>query len=110
MPLAAPVAVPAPLDVPPSAPEINRPARTDELVICSDKGEVLYEWQSANSGDRVSFLEFLSRKSHQLGEDLNLGAFDRLEMENAHSRVVAQLKKDRGVFVRATKNSARAAI
>ncbi len=77
---------------------INRPARIDEMVVCSAKGEVLYEWQCTNTGDRISFLEFLSQKSHQLGEGLNLGTFDRLEMEGERTRVVAQVKADRGVF------------
>ena len=53
----------------------NRPARIDEMLVCSPKGEVLYEWKCGNANDRVSFLEFLSQKSGQLGEGLNLGAF-----------------------------------
>lgn len=88
----------------------NRPARIDELVVCSHKGEVLYEWQCANNTDRISFLEFLSQKSLQLGEGLNLGAFDRLEMEGAQTRVVAQVKADRGVFLRTTKGAARGGV
>ena len=89
--------------MPANVPGTNRPARIDEMVLCSPKGEVLYEWQCTNSGDRVSFLEFLSRKSVQLGEGLNLGAFDRIELETMQSRVIAQVKKDRGVFMRTTK-------
>ncbi len=81
----------------------ERAVRIDEMVVCSQKGEVLYEWQSANASDRISFLEFLSRKSIQLGEGLNLGAFDRLEMEGEATRIIAQVKKDRGVFIHATK-------
>ena len=89
------------------APTGDRPARIDELVVCSNKGEVLYEWQCPNNSDRISFLEFLSQKSSQLGEGLNLGAFDRLEMEGNQTRVVAQVKLDRGVFMRTTKGQAR---
>ena len=85
----------------------QRPTRVDELVVCSNKGEVLYEWQCSNNSDRISFLEFLSQKSAQLGEGLNLGAFDRLEMEGEHNRVVAQVKADRGIFLRTTKGAAR---
>ncbi len=84
-----------------------RPARIDEMVVCSNKCDVLYEWQSGNASDRVSFLEFLSRKSFQLGEGLSLGEFDRLEIEGGPSRVVARIKKDRGIFIRATKGTAR---
>jgi hypothetical protein len=94
----------------PTIAELGKPrsARFDEMVVCSPKGEVLYEWQSSNSTDRVSFLEFLSQKSNQLGEGLNLGAFDRLEMEGERQRVVAQIKSDRGLFIRATKTPAKA--
>jgi CheY-like chemotaxis protein len=98
--------------VPPAAiylpsPISDRPARIDEMVVCSAKGEVLYEWQCSNTSDRVSFLEFLSRKSTQVAEGLNLGTFDRLEMEGERARVIAQVKSDRGVFVRAAKGTAR---
>ena len=95
----------------PTIANIEKPrgSRLDEMVVCSPKGEVLYEWQSNNSSDRVSFLEFLSQKSAQLGEGLNLGAFDRLEMEGERHRVVAQVKNDRGLFIRATKTPAKAA-
>jgi CheY-like chemotaxis protein len=85
----------------------SRPVRIDEMVVCTAKGEVVYEWQSPNAGDRISFLEFLSQKSLQLGEGLNLGAFDRLEMEGERLRVVAQIKADRGMFFRASKGAVR---
>jgi CheY-like chemotaxis protein len=86
---------------------MNRPIRIDEMLVCTAKGEVVYDWQCSNLGDRISFLEFLSQKSLQLGEGLNLGAFDRLEMEGERLRVVAQIKSDRGVFFRATRGSIR---
>lgn len=95
----------APIYVQP--PTKNRIVRINEMLVCSAKGEVLYDWQCSNLSDRVSFLEFLSRKSIQLGEGLNLGAFDRLEMEGELARVIAQAKSDRGVFVRASKGAAR---
>ncbi len=102
-PTRAPVLPPAPTF---SAHAGGRPARIDELLVCSPKGEILYEWKCGNANERVSFLEFLSQKSGQLGEGLNLGAFDRLEMEGERYRVIAQVKSDRGLFVRTTKGIA----
>jgi CheY-like chemotaxis protein len=87
-----------------SAKLSNQPARIDEMLVCSARGEVLYEWRCGQSGDRISFLEFLSQKSTQLGEGLNLGAFDRLELEGEWNRIIAQVKRDRGIFVRATRS------
>ena len=71
------------------------------MVVCSARGDVLYEWQCADVNDRISFLEFLSQKSIQLGEGLDLGPFDRLEVEGGRTRVIAQVKPDRGIFIRA---------
>ena len=76
-----------------------------EVVVCNPRQNALLK--VGNNSDRISFLEFLSQKSQQLGEGLNLGAFDRLEMEGDQTRVVAQVKLDRGIFLRATKGSAR---
>jgi hypothetical protein len=87
------------------APKVpSQATRIDEMLVCSAKGEVLYQWKCVRVNDRISFLEFLSQKSTQLGEGLNLGPFDRLEMEGEWQRVVAQVKTDRGIFVRASRN------
>src|SRR6266404_3042865 len=94
---AAPLAFDAP-----KAP--SQSTRIDEMLVCSAKGEVLYQWKCVRVNDRISFLEFLSQKSTQLGEGLNLGPFDRLEMEGEWQRVVAQVKTDRGIFVRASRS------
>jgi CheY-like chemotaxis protein len=101
----SPEDIPGPL----AAKSTTRPARIDELLVCSAKGEVLYEWQCRNSSERISFLEFLSQKSLQLGEGLNLGAFDRLEIESESARIIAQVTMDRGIFLRTRKSQARAA-
>ena len=101
-PTFAPAFSPAPAPVIALADE-DRPARINEMVVCSARGDVLYEWQCADVNDRISFLEFLSQKSTQLGEGLDLGPFDRLEVEGGRSRVIAQVKPDRGIFIRATR-------
>ncbi len=105
-PTRAPMLPPAPSVSVPSA--IGKSSRIDELIVCTPKGEVLYEWKCGSANDRIGFLEFLSQKSTQLGEGLNLGPFDRLEMEGERHRVIAQIKSDRGLFVRATKGLAAA--
>lgn len=98
----APARPPAPLAglTGPSAPEPERPAQVDEILICSPQGDVIYEWQCQDAGGRINFLEFLSQKSRQFGAALDFGAFDRLEVLTPQSKVVAQLQADCGVFVR----------
>jgi hypothetical protein len=85
--------------IPAVAPDATRP-QVEELLICSLQGEVLHEWQSPDANGRIGFIEFLSRKSKMLGQGLPLGEFDRVELAEGATRVVAQLKGDRAIFVR----------
>jgi CheY-like chemotaxis protein len=87
--------------------ERDRP-QIDEVLVCSIHGDVLYEWQCANTGARIGFLEFLSQKARQLAQGLPLGQFDRLEMQEAASRAVAQIHSDRALFVRSSRVPAEA--
>lgn len=75
----------------------------DEVLVCSAQGEVLYEWQCPNTDARISFLEFLSQKSRQLGLGLPLGHFDRIEIQTPQARIVTQIQPERALFVRSSK-------
>jgi CheY-like chemotaxis protein len=79
--------------------------RIDEFLICSNQGEVLCEWQCDDISGRIGFLEFLTQKSRQLAGGLQLGAFDRLEIEGQKTRVVAQLTGTYGMFLSATRGA-----
>lgn len=85
---------PAPGEGPATRPQV------EELMVCSLQGEVLHEWQCANPNGRVGFLEFLTQKARHIAQGLPLGAFDRLEVNAAEARVVAQIQADRALFVR----------
>jgi len=77
----------------------------DEVLICSSQGDVLYEWQCPDASARVGFLEFLSQKARHLGQGLPLGDFERLEVHNAKSRVIARIQTDRAMLVRSSKSA-----
>ncbi len=55
-------------------------------------------------GTASAFWKSFRKNRCNSAEGLNLGAFDRLEIEGDWTRVIAQVKADRGIFVRATKN------
>jgi len=82
--------------------EASRP-RTDELLVCSLQGEILHEWKCANPNGRVTFLEFVSQKARQLAQGLPVGEFDRVEVNAANTRVIAQVQAERGLFVRCSR-------
>jgi CheY-like chemotaxis protein len=99
-PAPEPVAETAPppfLEIPATTSEF--PPRVVETLICSGQGAPLYEWQCADAKARVALLEEIARQASRLGRLLPLGNFDRLEIQLPASRVVAQVKPDRMVFV-----------
>ena len=99
-PRAEPVASQPASTSPASASKFPSPAGLEEVLLCSGQGEVLYEWQCPDRKLRIDFLEFLTRKSWQLGLGLPLGQFERLEVQSQRSRLVTQLGAGRGLLVR----------
>jgi CheY-like chemotaxis protein len=77
-------------------------ARVLETLICSGTGEALYEAGCADVNARVEHLKRIAVRASELGQILPLGDFDRLEMEYADGRAIAQTRADRMVFVRTT--------
>ncbi len=74
----------------------------EEMVLCTPQGEILYEWQCANTSARIDFLEFLSQKSRQISNGLALGHFDRLEARTPTVRVVTSIQPQHALFVRSS--------
>ncbi len=74
----------------------------DEMLVCTPLGEILYEWQCANTSARIDFLEFLSQKSRQISNGLALGHFDRIEARTPSVRVVTSIQPQHALFVRST--------
>jgi CheY-like chemotaxis protein len=77
-----------------------------ETLICSGLGKPLYDADCADVNGRVTLLKNVARQAAQLAQILPLGNFDRLEMQLADGRAIAQTRPDRLVFVRVADNSA----
>lgn len=94
---AGPQVPPAPAALPgPSAPA----RRIQEIVLCSNTGELLYEWQATQVGHRIQLLNQLTKLSTSLAQSLSLSRADRLEIETRNDRVAILLQPDRRVLVR----------
>ena len=81
--------------------ETLRP-KIDEVLICSTKGDVLYEWQCPDTNARIRFLQFLSQKSWQLRQGLPVGHFQRLVVEGPADRIVTHIDSDSALYVRSS--------
>ena len=76
--------------------------RVMETLICSGTGKPLYEAECTNVESRVTLLKTVAQHAAQLAQILPLGNFDRLEMQLADGRAIAQTRPDRLVFVSVT--------
>jgi CheY-like chemotaxis protein len=74
--------------------------KVDEMLILSQQGDVIYDWQCANVDVWVNFFEFASQRGQRLAQILPLGDFDRLDIQSGGARVVVMVSKDQGVLVK----------
>ena len=80
--------------------------RVAKTLICSGLGKPLYDAECADVNARVALLKKIAQQPAQLAQILPLGNFDRLEMQLADGRAIAQARPDRLIFVRVSNNPA----
>ena len=85
----------------------SRP-KVDEVLVCSAQGEVLYEWQCANTDLWVNFFEFVSQRGQRLAQMLPAGEFNRLEIQSGGVRAVVIIANERGVLVKTRREAVSA--
>ena len=73
----------------------------NELVVCSDTGEMLYETGSENAVARCQLCVALAEGAAGLEAVLPLGALERVEFIAAPGRVLARFQDGQGIFLRA---------
>jgi hypothetical protein len=81
----------------------NSRPRIDEVLLCSPRADVLYEWRSHYPEKRVHLMNLLQHKAAQLAESLPLGPITGLDIEGPLSRFLFHLKPDYFLFVRSTR-------
>jgi CheY-like chemotaxis protein len=81
--------------------------RVEELMICSEAGDVLHAWECPKSDLRINFLEFISQKASLLRNALPLGVFDRVEFTGPAGRFIAHIAPGRGIIVRTATGPAK---
>jgi CheY-like chemotaxis protein len=89
----------------PAAERARVNVNVEEVMICSDAGDVLLAWQCPDVDIRINFLEFISQKARLLRNALPLGAFDRVEFSGPQGRMVSQIANGRAIVVRTTSNA-----
>jgi CheY-like chemotaxis protein len=86
-------------------PDSNTPDFSDELLapqiremlVCSAKADVLYQWQCPRPERRIELIEILGKSTQQLNG--LLGAFDRLDCRTDREHVIVQSRKEGKTFL-----------
>jgi CheY-like chemotaxis protein len=86
--------------IPALPPNVASRPRVDEMLICSVKGEVMYDWQCINPNLWVGFIEFISQRVQRITQMLPVGDFNRIEIESGGARMVVAVSPTEGVMVR----------
>lgn len=97
----------APEDTEGGAASVGRtPADSDvkEVVVASEKGQILYERGSADAATRVAVLTLLRSVSRSLEQSQPFGPLERVDFMSQPERMVARVTEMGGVFMRGTIN------
>lgn len=92
-------------DVPAVPPGVSWRPKVDEVLILSNQGDVIYEWQCRNADLWVNFFEFASQRGQRLAQLLPLGDFERLEIQSGGARALVMLSNNQGVLVKTRKEA-----
>lgn len=92
-------------DVPMVPPGVAWRPKVDEVLILSNQGDVIYEWQCRNADLWVNFFEFASQRGQRLAQLLPLGDFERLEIQSGGARALVMLSNNQGVLVKTRKEA-----
>lgn len=76
--------------------------QVDEMLVCSSRSEVLYEWQCPKPEARIEFMDALQSHAQKLSG--LLGTFDRFEVAGEKENVLIRVKPENKVFLR-TRNA-----
>lgn len=72
------------------AGEEERRPQVAEMLICSPRGEVLYDWPGSHNATRIRWLSGLIDHAASLAATFPVGAFEGFEAVDAHTRLVVQ--------------------
>ena len=80
--------------------------KVEEMLLCAEFREVLFESQCVDPAKRMHFGETLLQKANELSRSLPLGELERAELQSSGSRLVLKFEAKRCLFVR-TNSKAR---
>lgn len=71
--------------------------RIEEMLVCSTRGKVLYDWQCLKPELRIELLEGIKKKTSRLSQIL--GAFERLDIKQGKDHIIVRFNAEHEMFV-----------
>jgi CheY-like chemotaxis protein len=81
-------------------PTQARGVRIEEVLLCSNTGEVVYQWQCESVENRLELLKQLEHEVMEASKDTPCGRFRRVSMDTGKSRVLVQIQPTFKLLVR----------
>jgi CheY-like chemotaxis protein len=91
-------AAPATLAVGTNPPAIS--PHIEEMLVCTQQNEVLYEWRCTRSEARFRLLDALRGRSQQISEALPLGQTTRIEFQANDARLTVRSRNETVLLIR----------
>ncbi len=80
----------------------NAPRAIEEMLVCTNQNEVLYEWRCPRTDLRLRCLDLLRHKAQQATRRLGIGATNRFDFQSTQGRMLVRLQGDHTILVRST--------
>jgi CheY-like chemotaxis protein len=74
----------------------------EEMLVCTNQNEVLYEWRCPHTDLRLRCLDLLRHKAQQAARRLSLGPTNRFDFQSSQGRVIVRFQGDTTIFVRSS--------
>jgi CheY-like chemotaxis protein len=72
----------------------------EEMLVCTNQNEVLYEWRCPQTDLRLRCLDLLRHKAQQAARRLTIGSTNRFDFQSTQGRLVVRLQGDTTILVR----------
>jgi CheY-like chemotaxis protein len=82
-------------------PALPQP-KIEEVIVCSNQGEALYEFQATDADIRVELARLLQKRGEEIAKKLNWGRCDRVEAPGNNTRMLFHMQKNCTVYVRSS--------
>lgn len=94
----------------PAGPVQTRETSSDdlrilEIVVCSNQGELLYDWQSDRPEARLELVQVVRGQFDRVSQHLPVGQPDRLEVQTSRDRLVIQYQAEGAILLASNSGS-----